>query len=319
MAYPHEAKYKEEDAWGELSNCNNLVPGTKTSGRPYNLCSTLSVAGATTLSSTLNVKGQTTVQDLYVNGRFCTTGEYFTFNCEAGIGGAGSASDIVSLVGGPLGVVEPTGGTSHPLVDVRGDSVTQGNFSVLPAYKPPTSNSRSRGNSSSSGGGSSPTVDLTTSIFSIDVENPIFPGGAIEVGSRLQASSLNIYSSTSIGSLANVVANPPGEDSNFLAGVSVYKKTRFFNDAQFTAGLYDGEGNDIIEGAAAIGLWVSRDGDGLFTSLTVVPSTFTLGGEEVSVQTLNYVSDVTINLNAGITSPDRFNVERSTIRVLAIV
>lgn len=55
-AQKHESKYKEEDNWGELKDCEKSeYKGDKASSRPASFCepvtclSTLSVAGATTV------------------------------------------------------------------------------------------------------------------------------------------------------------------------------------------------------------------------------------------------------------------------------
>ena len=57
-----ESKYKEEDNWGEITDCSaDTLPGTKASTRPQQFCKPVTCLDTTTCDSTLDVTGQTTL------------------------------------------------------------------------------------------------------------------------------------------------------------------------------------------------------------------------------------------------------------------
>ena len=72
-----ESKYKEEDNWGEITDCNaETFPGTKASTRPQQFCKPVTCLDTTTCESTLDVTDKTTLNETEVVPPQITIGGY---------------------------------------------------------------------------------------------------------------------------------------------------------------------------------------------------------------------------------------------------
>ena len=62
-----ESKYKKEDKWGEIKDCNaETFPGTKASTRPQQFCKPVTCLDTTTCESTLDVTDKATLNETEV-------------------------------------------------------------------------------------------------------------------------------------------------------------------------------------------------------------------------------------------------------------
>ena len=62
-----ESKYKIEDNWGEITDCNaEALPGTKASTRPQQFCKPVTCLDTTKCESTLDVTEKTTLNETEV-------------------------------------------------------------------------------------------------------------------------------------------------------------------------------------------------------------------------------------------------------------
>ena len=110
MAYPHESKYKKEDRWGELRNCDDPpdFKGSKSSNREQEFCRPL------TCLDTVDIKKKTTLNETEVIPPAITVGGLTFVPTEV---------ELCIGISGGGGTVGPDGGSIAPPTPVMGSFI----------------------------------------------------------------------------------------------------------------------------------------------------------------------------------------------------